>query len=96
MLNAPSIIVPQQLETASVRRGRAIIVEAIDRVLELHDKGRNPQRLVLSAAARDDMLAYFGYAYQFDGQLPATLSGVPIAVEPGADERMRIECGVRQ
>lgn len=90
------IIVPAQLETASVRRGRAIIVEAIDRVLELHDKGRDPQRIVLSAAARDDLLAFFDYAYVFDGVLPATLSGVPIAVEPGADERMRIVCGVAQ
>lgn len=89
-----NILLPPKLETASVRRGRAIIVQVMERVLELHDKGKTPTRIVISTALQDDLRSFFDYAYdQFDGVLPARLSGVPLAYMPGASRHVQIECG---
>lgn len=88
----PSIIVPEKIETESVRRGRAIILQVMDRVLELHDKGQNPTKIEISAAHCDDLRAFFDYAYVFDGVLPETLANVPLVYVPGADRRIHIVC----
>jgi hypothetical protein len=88
-----NILIPTKPETASVRRGRAICLQVMDRVLELHDKGREPIKITISTALRDDLLAFFDFAtHQFDGVLPSELSGVPIAYQPGASRRVHIEC----
>ncbi len=89
-MNAPAVIVPRQ-ETAQVRRGRAIILQVIDRVLELNDRGKTPTKVLISTALRDDLLAYFDFNFVFDGVLPSELSGVPIEYIPGADLRVHIE-----
>lgn len=88
----PSIIVPEKLETDAVRRGRAIILQVMDRVLELHDKGRTPTSIEISTANCDDLRAFFDYAYVFDGVLPETLANVPLVYVPGADRRVHIVC----
>lgn len=91
-----SLIVPEKLETDAVRRGRSIILQVMDRVLELHDKGRSPRRIEISTANCDDLRAFFDYAYVFDGVLPQTLANVPLVYVPGADRRIQIVCDGEQ
>lgn len=93
-MNAPNILIPAKPETAAVRRGRSICLQVIDRVGELHDRGKNPRRVIISTALRADLLAFFDFATdQFDGVLPRELAGIPIVYEPGASRRVQIECG---
>ena len=88
------IIVPDKIETRQVRRGRVTLKRIMDGVLELHDKGKNPTRVVVSTALQDDMRAFFEYvAESFDGVLPRELCGVPMEYEPGAFRDIRIVCG---
>lgn len=89
-----NILIPAKPETAAVRRGRAICMHVIDRVGELHDRGKNPTKVHISTALREDLLAFFDFAtVQFDGVLPSVLAGIPIVYEPGASRRVHIECG---
>lgn len=87
------IIVPEKLQTSQVVRGRATLRRIMDTVLELHDRGKNPTKVIVSTALQDDMRAFFEYvAESFDGVLPRELCGVPIEYEPGAFGGIKIEC----
>lgn len=87
-----AIIVPEKLETDAVRRGRAILAHTIERVLELHDRGKTPTKITISTALADDMRAFFDHATVFDGVLPRALAGVPIEYVPGAERAVGIAC----
>lgn len=87
------IIVPAKIETQQIRNGRATLRSIMDAVLELHDKGKNPTKVIVSTALQDDMRAFFEYvAESFDGVLPKDLFGVPIEYVPGAARDIQIEC----
>lgn len=87
-----NIIVPERLETAGVRRGRAMSVRLLDELRELRDRGKVPSRVVISTAAADDLRAYLDFASaSFDGVLPRLLAGVPVVVEPGVAFGMAVD-----
>lgn len=88
-----TLILPEQIDTASTQRGRAVLLEIMDRVLELHDRGLNPQGVEISTALADDMRAFFDAASDFDGVLPKALCGVPLRYTPGASRTIHYDLG---
>ena len=85
-----NIIVPERMETARTKRGRAHLLEIMYRLDELKDKGKKPILVAVSQALVDDMLAFFDAAYLFDGQLPDAVRGVPITYVAGATRDIRV------
>ena len=83
-----NLILPPKFETESVRRGRAILVEIMDRCLELADKGTPPETVEISTALVDDLKAFFEFGYDFDGVLPQQLCGASLVYVPGASRKI--------
>jgi hypothetical protein len=83
-----NLILPAKFETESVRRGRAVLVEIMDRCLELADKGTPPSKVEISTALCDDLHAFFDFTYDYDGVLPKQLCGATLTYVPGASRKI--------
>lgn len=75
-------------------------MQMIDRVAELHDRGKKPVKVVISTAWHDDLKAFFHHnndvGVNWDGVLPDRLAGLPIEYVPGAYRSVVIKCGESQ
>ena len=89
------LILPERIETRSVRQGRAVLLQIMGSVRELQDRGKHPVQVQISTALVDKLRAFFDYAYEFDGTLPQQVHGVPIVYVPGAGRSVHIECDSR-
>lgn len=67
-------------------------MQITDRVLELHDRGKNPVKAKISAACADDLRAYFEFNFLWDGILPRDYFGLALEYVHGADRKVEIVC----
>lgn len=87
-----AIIVPERIETESVRKGRAMSIRLLEELRELTRRGKFPARVRITRQAADALVAYFAWAAEsFDGVLPKRIAGCDVVVEPGAGYRLWVD-----
>lgn len=79
-------------EPYAARRGRRAIVNMMDTVVEMHDRGKRPVKLTVNSGLRDDMLAYFDFNSVFDGVLPRDMAGLPIEYLSTGGHKFEVVC----
>ena len=87
-----SIIVPERLETATIRRGRDVGARMEFAVRNERARGNKPYRIRISQGSAQALHEFFGFACaSYDGVLPPKCRGVPVVVEPGDETAVTVD-----